>query len=149
ELFLTVPLVLGLRGQRASAAAVAVAAALLNRHGGNPSTVRGGAPASFARRGGGLPPPVGRLPGRHGRASRPLMRFLVLAGLVAVSGCGKADRVHKAAGNMYLRRGDLDGALREFRQAAAAAPKDPAAHTLLGDVLYEKGALDESQKEYE
>src|SRR5262249_20922659 len=79
------------------------------------------------------------------------VRFLALSLVILTAplGCGKADRVHKAAGNMYLRRGDLDRALHEFRTAATLAPKDPAAHTLLGDVLFEIGSLGEAEQEYQ
>src|SRR5690349_18326292 len=78
-----------------------------------------------------------------------LRRLALAAFLLVPAACGKQERVHKAAGNMYLRRGDSEAAVREFRAATQLAPRDPGAHTLLADALYERGDLDGASAEYE
>jgi tetratricopeptide (TPR) repeat protein len=75
------------------------------------------------------------------RRPRPALATLVLVAASAMGGCGRAERVHKAAGNMHLRRGELAQALQEFRIAAQLAPRDPGAPTLIGDALFEQGDL--------
>jgi tetratricopeptide (TPR) repeat protein len=74
------------------------------------------------------------------------MRTLLL---LLVVGCSSEGAKHKAAGNVLFRRGDLDGALREYRAAVAVQPKDANAHTLLANALFEKSAWEEARKEYQ
>ncbi len=79
------------------------------------------------------------------------MRHLVVVALFlfALAGCSSEAARHKAAGNVLFKQGDLDGALREYRAAQAAQPKDPNAHTLLGNALFEKSQWAEARSEFE
>jgi Tfp pilus assembly protein PilF len=70
--------------------------------------------------------------------------FVILA-----VGCSSEGAKHKAAGNVLFKQGDVEGALREYRAAVDAQPKDANAHTLYGNALFEKARYDEAKKEYE
>ena len=75
------------------------------------------------------------------------MRWILVA--VTFMGCNPGGAKHKAAGNVLFKQGDIDGAIREYRAAAEAQPKDANAHTLLGNALFEKSSFDEARKEYQ
>jgi Flp pilus assembly protein TadD len=72
--------------------------------------------------------------------------IMILVGLVA---CSPEEAKHKAAGNVLFKQGDLDGAVREYRAAVQANPKDANSRTLLGNALFEKEKYDEARTEYE
>ena len=77
------------------------------------------------------------------------MRWISVTILFFAIGCSSDGAKHKAAGNVLFKQGDLDGAIREYRAAVAAQPKDANAHTLLGNALFEKSSWDEARKEYQ
>ena len=82
------------------------------------------------------------------------MRLFLLATVmigisIVISGCSSEAARHKAAGNVLFKQGDVDGALKEYRAAVAAQPKDANAHTLLGNALFEKSQWDEARTEYQ
>src|SRR5688572_29208423 len=64
------------------------------------------------------------------------------------AGCSREEARRKAAGNVLFKKGDFDGAIREYRAAIAAAPKDPNSQTLLGNALFEKESWDEAKAAY-
>lgn len=70
-----------------------------------------------------------------------------------VAACNQEAAKHKAAGNVLFKRGDLAGAEKEYRAALAVAEskggKDPNAHTLLGDALFEQEKYDDAAKEFD
>ncbi len=84
------------------------------------------------------------------------MAVLALAA-IASSGCVREEARHKAAGNVLFKNHDLDGAVREYRAAIAAAAGDRVskgsgdanAHTLLGNALFEQGRLDDAKRAWE
>jgi Flp pilus assembly protein TadD len=51
-------------------------------------------------------------------------------------------------GNALYGEGDLEGAIREFREALRSKPEDPEVHYNLGLALYEKRDLDGAAVEY-
>jgi tetratricopeptide (TPR) repeat protein len=69
--------------------------------------------------------------------------------VIVMIGCSPEGAKHKAAGNVLFKQGDVDGAVREYRAALAAQPKDANAHTLLANALFEKSSFDEARKEYQ
>jgi tetratricopeptide (TPR) repeat protein len=73
--------------------------------------------------------------------------------LVVALACSSACHVngarHKAAGNVLFKRGDLDGALREYQEALKEDPKDPNAYTLIGNVRFEQGELTGAYSAYQ
>jgi Flp pilus assembly protein TadD len=75
------------------------------------------------------------------------MRVLVMT--LALLGCSSEGAKHKAAGNVLFKQGDVDGAIKEYRAAVEAQPKDANAHTLLGNALFEKSSWEEARREYE
>jgi tetratricopeptide (TPR) repeat protein len=75
------------------------------------------------------------------------MRALLL--VILAVGCSSEGAKHKAAGNVLFKRGDVDGALSEYRAAVAAQPRDANAHTLCGNALFEKAQWDEARLEYQ
>lgn len=79
-------------------------------------------------------------------AVKPLLVALVAVLLV---GCSSESAKRKAAGNVLFKRGDLEGAAREYRAAIEAQPKDPNAHALYGNVLFEQEKYDEAAREYQ
>src|SRR5438552_1575839 len=71
------------------------------------------------------------------RRSLPMLSLLSL--VLLGSACQRDVAQHKAAGNVYFREGDVEGALREYHAAVRLAPGDANARTLLGNAYYEKG----------
>ena len=55
---------------------------------------------------------------------------------------------HGNLGNALRRKGDLEGAIAELRQAVNLEPGRPEAHYNLGDTLKDKGDLDGAIAEY-
>jgi cellulose synthase operon protein C len=84
---------------------------------------------------------------------RPVKRAAVVFLLFAVASCGagcsREEARRKAAGNVLFKTGDYDGAIREYRAAIVAAPKDPNSQTLLGNALFEKESWDEAKAAYQ
>jgi tetratricopeptide (TPR) repeat protein len=75
------------------------------------------------------------------------MRWILIVAVVC--GCSSEGAKHKAAGNVLFKAGDLEGAVREYRAASTAQPKDANALTLLGNALFEQSKLDEARAQYE
>ena len=61
---------------------------------------------------------------------------------------GDSMLAHLKRGDTYRRRGDLDAALRDLRQAAALDPSAPRAAELLGDVNAALGHHDRAVEQY-
>ena len=61
---------------------------------------------------------------------------------------GDSMLAHLKRGDTYRRRGELDAALRDLRQAAALDPSAPRAAELLGDVYAELGHHDRAVEQY-
>ena len=71
-------------------------------------------------------------------------------GLMAVQGCmGAFDTVyHHELTEALAQRGDLDGAISEYRKLLAMKPDYAHAHNNLGEALAGKGDLDAAIEEY-
>jgi Flp pilus assembly protein TadD len=80
----------------------------------------------------------------------PLAVAVVLAAVAVVlgAGCNADGARHKAAGNVLFKRGDLEGAAREYHAALALDARDANAHTLLGNVEFERDRLEAADTEY-
>jgi tetratricopeptide (TPR) repeat protein len=78
-----------------------------------------------------------------------MKHFAVVVIALVVGACSSEGARHKAAGNVFFKANDIDGAVHEYRAAVAAQPNDANAHTLLGNALFEKSAWDESRAEYQ
>src|SRR5687767_14798440 len=61
---------------------------------------------------------------------------------------GDSMLAHLKRGDTYRRRGELDAALRDLRQAATLDPSAPRAAELLGDVNAELGHHDRAVEQY-
>jgi superkiller protein 3 len=77
------------------------------------------------------------------------MKRISVAALLLLTACSSEEARHKAAGNVLFKKGDLDGAEKEYRSALAANPKDANSHTLLGNVLFEKNDYPRAEAEYQ
>ncbi len=77
------------------------------------------------------------------------MKRAITCILIVLSACSPEEAKHKAAGNVLFKQGDLDGAVREYRAAVQANPKDANSRTLLGNALFEKEKYDEARTEYQ
>jgi tetratricopeptide (TPR) repeat protein len=75
--------------------------------------------------------------------------LFAVALVACAAACSPEEAKHKAAGNVLFRRGDIEGALREYRAAADANPRDANAQTLIGNALFEKERYDEAAAAYE
>jgi len=73
------------------------------------------------------------------------MTALALTFLV---GCSPTEARHKAAGNVLFKKGDFDGALREYDAAIAANGKDANGYTLRGNVHFERERYAEAERDY-
>jgi Flp pilus assembly protein TadD len=58
-------------------------------------------------------------------------------------------RAHMLMGTTLTRQNDLDGALEEFRTAAALAPRMAVARYNIGNILAQLGKVDEAVEEYQ
>jgi Flp pilus assembly protein TadD len=62
------------------------------------------------------------------------------------------DRVHNYLGLVFASKGDLQGAIREYREALRLNPDNALAHSCLGNALEYKGdrrgALEEYRQAY-
>jgi len=79
--------------------------------------------------------------------------LIILALFVNVNPWGPAsdNRAHShfALGNAYLKRGDAEAAVREYRRALEADPRYPQAHLNLGVAAWNRGQADEAVRQYE
>lgn len=57
--------------------------------------------------------------------------------------------MHNTLGAVYVKKGKLDAAIREFQEALAINPNFPDAHNNLGIALVMKGNLEEAIKEFQ
>ena len=60
----------------------------------------------------------------------------------------QAGEAHWAVGRTWRKQGNLDEAVKEFREAARLMPSSPSIHNTLGLVLKENGQLGEAIKQY-
>jgi Flp pilus assembly protein TadD len=56
--------------------------------------------------------------------------------------------IHNSLGVLFVGKGDLNGAIYEFRTAVALSPNDADGHNNLGLALQSKGDIDQSITEY-
>jgi tetratricopeptide (TPR) repeat protein len=83
------------------------------------------------------------------RVMKSLLVFCIAAGGPACS-CQQPDlpETHLNLGIAHMDKGDLDGAIAEYRQALRLKPDDAKAHFNLGVALRLKGDLDGAIAEY-
>lgn len=77
------------------------------------------------------------------------MKRLSVVLIFFLCACSPEEAKRKAAGNVLFRKGDLDGAVREYRAAIVANPKDANGQTLLANALFEQEKWDEARAAYE
>ena len=82
-----------------------------------------------------------------------LKRVIVVGVLVALAGCATLDDSKRAKvdayrdlGNMYLHRGQVELAIREYRKGLAVWDRDAETHFAVGEAYRRKGALDDAER---
>jgi Flp pilus assembly protein TadD len=77
-----------------------------------------------------------------------LIFYLVVAGSAAAPRKGDDAVAHNERGMDLYKKGNLDGAITEYREALRLKPDFPDAHDNLGAALGDKGNLDGAIAEY-
>ncbi len=82
-----------------------------------------------------------------------LKRVIVVCAVVALSGCATLDNTKRAKvdayrdlGNMYLHRGQVELAIREYRKGLAVWDGDSETHFAVGEAYRQKGAFDDAER---
>src|ERR1700704_6470993 len=86
-------------------------------------------------------------PGGHCNVN---LRFVepFLLGVSSPASAADTSATHMARGDALMAKNDLDGAIREYRQALRLRPRNAKAHYEIGLALKIKGDLDGSISEY-